>query len=169
MYELVKACVKINDEYTDYFNCTEGLRHGCLLSPVLFSMFVNEFTQIIEISGLLGIQFFPDFIELFLLLFADDIALIADTKSGLQRQVSILSPFCEEYKITVHVGKTKNVVFRKGARIRNTERWTYNGENVEVVSCFQYVGLLFTTKMSLDNMTEDLASKAKRVLVTLLN
>ena len=34
---------------------------------------------------------------------------------------------------------------------------------------FQYVGLLFTQKMSLYKMTEDLASKAKRVLVTLLN
>ena len=166
MYELVKARVKINDEYTDYFNCTEGLRQGCLLSTILFFMFVNEFTNIIETSGLRGIQLFPDFIEIFLLLFAEDIALIADTKTGLQRQLSILSLFCMENKITVHVGKTKIVVFSKGGRIRNTERMTYNGEYIEVVSCFQYVGLWFTTKMSLYNMTEDLASKAKRILVT---
>ena len=43
MYESVKACVRINGECTDYFECTEGLRQGCLLSPVLFSMFVNEY------------------------------------------------------------------------------------------------------------------------------
>ena len=108
-------------------------------------------------------------IELFLLLFADDIALISDTKSGLQGQLSLLSPFCKEYKIRMHIGKTKIVVFRKGGRLRNTERWTYNGQNIEVISSFQYVGLLFTQKMSLYKMTKDLANKAKRVLVTLLN
>ena len=41
-------------------------------------MFVNEFTKIIETSGLRGIQLFPELLELFLLLFADDIALISD-------------------------------------------------------------------------------------------
>ena len=116
MYESVKACVRINGECTDYFECTEGLRQGCLLSPVLFSMFVNEFTKIIETSGFRGIQLFPELIELFLLLFADDIALISDTKSGLQGQLSLLSPFCKEYKIRVHIGKTKIVVIRNGGR-----------------------------------------------------
>ena len=169
MYESVKACVRINNECTDFFECSEGLRQGCLLSPILFSMFVNEFTKIIETSGLRGIQLFPDLMELFLLLFADDIALISDTKSGLQRQLSLLSLFCKEYKITVHIGKTKVVVFRKGGQLRNTDRWTYNGEYIEVINSFQYVGLLFTQTMSLYKMTEDLASKAKRILVALLN
>ena len=126
-------------------------------------MYVNEFTKLIETSGLRGIQLIPDLMELFLLLFADDIALISDTKSGLQRQLSLLSPFCKEYKITVHIGKTKVVVFRKGGHLRNTDRWTYNGEYIEVINSFQYVGLLFTQTMSLYKMTEDLASKAKRI------
>ena len=146
MYESVKTCVRINGECTDYFECTEGLRQGCLLSPVLFSMFVNEFTKIIETCGLCDIQLFPELIELFLLLFADDIALLSDTKSGLQGQLSLLSPFCKEYIIRVHKGKTKIVVFRKGVRLCNTERWTYNGQNIEVISSFQYVGLLLTQK-----------------------
>ena len=80
---------------------------GCLLGPVLFSMFVNEFTKIIESSGLRGIQLFRDLLEIFILFFADDIALIADTKSGLQRHLSLLSPFCREYKISVHIDKKK--------------------------------------------------------------
>ena len=63
MYESVKACVGINNECTDFFECSEGLRQGCLLSPILFSMFVNEFTKIIETSGLRGIQLFPDLME----------------------------------------------------------------------------------------------------------
>ena len=79
MYEGVKTCVRVDGDYTDYFNCDEGLKRGCLLSPILFSMLVNEFTKIIETSGLRGIQLHPDLIEIFILLFADDIALIPDT------------------------------------------------------------------------------------------
>ena len=124
LYESVKACIRINGDYTDYFDCTEGLRQYGLLSPVLFSMFVNEFTKIIESSGLRGIQLFPNLLEIFLLLFADDIALIANTKSGLQSQLSLLSPFCKEHRISVYAGKTKISVFRRGGRRRSTERWT---------------------------------------------
>ena len=109
MCEPVKTCVRNNDVYTDHFECTDGLRQGCLLSPGLFSMFANELTKIIESSGLRGIQLFPDLLEIFILHFADDIALVADTTSGLQRQLSLLSPFCMEYKISVYIGRKKGL------------------------------------------------------------
>ena len=44
-----------------------------------------------------------------------------------------------------------------------------NGEYTEDINSFQYVGLLFTQTMSLYKMTEDIESKAKRILVALLN
>ena len=81
----------------------------------------------------------------------------------------MLYNFCKDKKITVHVGKTKVSVVRKGGRIIRIERWHYNGEALEVVNDFKYVRLLFTSKMSMFSMTEDLASKGKRVLVSLLN
>ena len=36
-----------------------------------------------------GVQLFPDTVEIFLLLFSDEIGLIADTVSGLQKQLNI--------------------------------------------------------------------------------
>ena len=113
MYEGVKICVRVDDDYTDYLVCQEGLKQGYLLSPILFSMFVNEFTKIIETSGLRGIQLYPDLIEIFILLFADDIALIADTVGGLQRQLCLLNSFCKDKKISVHVARQKCQYFVK--------------------------------------------------------
>ena len=98
MYEGVKICVRVDDDYNDCVDCEEGLKQRFLLSPILFSMFVNEFTKIIETSGLRGIQFYPDLIEIFNLLFADDIALIADTVGGLLRQLCLLNSFCKDKK-----------------------------------------------------------------------
>ena len=132
-------------------------------------MFVNEFTKIVETSGLHGIQLRPKLIELVILLFADGIALVVDTIGGLQSQLCLLSAFCKNKKITVHVGKTKVSVSRKGGRMKRNERWNYNGKLLEIVNEFKYVGPLFTSKMSLFSMTENLASKGKRFLVSLLH
>ena len=50
-------------------------RKGCRLSPILFSLFINEIASTIEEQGMHGIQL-PGLMEVFLLLFADDIILI---------------------------------------------------------------------------------------------
>ena len=42
MYKCVKACVRVKNECTDYFECSVGLKQGCLLSPLIFSIFINE-------------------------------------------------------------------------------------------------------------------------------
>lgn len=98
MCEGIKTCVRVDNDYTDYFNCDEGLKQGCLLSPILHSMFVNDFTKIIETSGLRGTQLHPDLIEIFIILFADNIALISDTVGGLQSQLGLLYSFCKDKK-----------------------------------------------------------------------
>ena len=33
-YEKVLSCVRVNNEFTDMFQCSQGLRQGCVLSPV---------------------------------------------------------------------------------------------------------------------------------------
>ena len=78
----VKSCVKVRDRLTESFDCHIGLRQGCVISPILFSLFINEFAELIEQSGLRGIQLLPDLVELFLLMFADDVALFPILLSG---------------------------------------------------------------------------------------
>ena len=52
---------------------------------MIFEIVINNLAILIQNSGIKGIQFFPDSVEWFLLLFADEIVLISDTISGLQR------------------------------------------------------------------------------------
>ena len=64
--------------------------------------------------------------------------------------------------LKVNIPKTK-VVFKKGPVARN-EHWTFGGQRLEVVNYFIYLGTL-----SFNRMTIDQATKAKRVLISLLN
>jgi hypothetical protein len=38
------------------------------------------------------------------------------------------------------IDKTKIVVFRNGGKIRENEKWFYNGKEIEVVDQFKYLG-----------------------------
>ena len=68
----------------------------------------------------------------------------------------------------VNVVKTKVMFYRLGGRLRANGRFFYKGTKLEIVNWFQYVGLLFTPKLSMYRMTDDLAKKAKRILESLL-
>ncbi len=58
-------------------------------------------------------------VKLFLLLYADDIIMFADSAEGLQNSLNILSDYCQKWKLTVNKEKTKIMVFRKGGRLPN--------------------------------------------------
>ena len=42
MYSTVKSCVKGCNSYSDYFECAVGLKQGEVISPVLFSLFIDD-------------------------------------------------------------------------------------------------------------------------------
>ena len=39
------------------------------------------------------------------------------------------------------------MVFRNGGIVKQTEKWLYQGTEIEIVSIIKYLGLYFTTKL----------------------
>ena len=144
LYGKVTAVVRYGSEVTDEINCPLGVRQGCLLSPLLFTLLITELAQEIAIGGRHGYQFNPGAIELFTLLFADDIALMATTPIGLQNQIDLLRRGAERLGLVVNLDKTKVMVFRKGGFLGRLERWFYGEERIEVVNKYKYLGYTLT-------------------------
>ena len=48
MYENVSNCVRVNDDVSDWFSINSGVKQGCVLSPTLFDMFINDLMQDIQ-------------------------------------------------------------------------------------------------------------------------
>ena len=97
MYASVQASVKSNA--TTYllglFHCLQGLKQGCIANLILFPLLVNELANEIFAKARHGIPLGPTDIELFLLLFADDLTLLASNVIGLQNQLNVLSVAAE--------------------------------------------------------------------------
>ena len=148
MYASLMSCVRVNNQITDYFDCPVGVRQGCVLSPTLFSMFVNQITEEMTQKGKQGFQYLPGLTELFILLFADDIALISLTPRGLQNQLNVLNDCCKRIKLNVNTQKTKVMVFRKGGYLGARDVFYFDGTKLDIVNKYCYLGYNFTTQIS---------------------
>ena len=72
-------------------------------------------------------------------------------------------------KMRVNIPETKVVVFKKGPVLARNEQWTFGGQRLEVVTYFIYLGMTLSMQLSFNRMVIDQATKAKRVLISLLN
>jgi hypothetical protein len=53
------------------------------------------------------------YIQLFLILYADDMALMAESSDGLQKTLNCFEKYYDLWKLTVNTTKTKVVIFSK--------------------------------------------------------
>ena len=66
MCRSVQASVMSKSEVSGYFECFQGLKQGCVASPVLFSLLINELANEILGKAKHGIPIGPTEIELFI-------------------------------------------------------------------------------------------------------
>ena len=66
-----------------------GVCQGCVLSPTLFFFSINQQANHVTENGRHGIQLVPGVMELFILSFADDVALLSTTYTDLQKPIKL--------------------------------------------------------------------------------
>ena len=164
MYESLEACVRVGDQLSEYFPCMQGVRQGCNLSPTLFTIFINNLATYIIENGKHGFTKLHGMMELFILLFADDLTLMSTTPVGLQNQLSYLEDACDSVNLQVNIEKTKILVFRNGGPLSTGEKWFYKGSSIDIVNNFNYLGYNFSTKLSVKKGTDTLVKKGKKAV-----
>ena len=59
------------------------------------------------------------YVKLFILFYADDTVIISESADGLQHALNEFYTYCNQWKLTVNVDKTKVMVFSKGPTPKN--------------------------------------------------
>ena len=70
-------------------------------------------------------------------------AVIGKSPQELQQHLNFLHKYCDKWGLKVNTPKTKIFVFRKRGRLTEAEKWSYAGQNIEVVDNFNYLGVVF--------------------------
>ena len=122
IYANVKSCMKkVNGELSDKFQCELGLRQCCVLSPLLFSLFINDLDDEIRSTNTKGCKLFDTYIHT--LSYANDLVLFAESKDELQLKIDKLGEFCSKWELVVGLPRTKVMIFGGGynaAKLKET-------------------------------------------------
>ncbi len=139
IYGQTFAKVWTREGYSEEFGTACGVRQGCLLSPLLFALFINDMAEEIDIGG-----FCLNGVWIRMLMYADDIVFFSDKPDTLQIMIDKLAVYCNRWGLTVNLNKSKIVVFRKKGMLARSLKWHYGNDKIEVVKEYKYLGVLFT-------------------------
>ena len=108
----VKSCVDVSGERSEWVASQVGVRQGCVISPTLFSVFINAMAmEIREMTA--GIKWGAKTFNV--LLFADDVVLIAEKEEDMTRMLARAHYFSERHRFRFNVAKCKIMTNIKGA------------------------------------------------------
>lgn len=131
------ARLRLNGELSDAFGIELGVKEGCVLSPELFKVFINDLITAVN-SAAAGVDL--SFAMISCLLFADDLVMMSESLEGLKKQATALESWCTQNELMANVSKTKVMIMNTKDRFSDL---TINGEVVEVVHEYRYLGLTF--------------------------
>ncbi len=103
-----------------------------------------------------------------LLLYADDLCLIADNERDLQGMLNELSDCCGKWRMKVNVDKTKVVHFRPLSILRMDTRFTCGNSEIHIVDRYKYLGLILTEHLDYHINVTMVAQAASRALELLI-
>ena len=85
-----------------------GLKQGSVLSPFIFNLYISNLANEIEKSN---IGMYINDIYIGILLYADDLVLIADSIEELQKMANIIESWCNKNRLIINIKKTKTIYF----------------------------------------------------------
>ena len=166
MYWSAPLQPKVGADLGASFDSTRGVKQGDPLSPLLFGLFIDRIEKwLAEKVPATGVP--VGGILCRVLLYADDLALLANTAEALQAQLDALHAFCIEYDMEVNTRKTEVVVFGK-SRLRERPNLQYAGVVLSVTEEFKYLGMVFHCTKGVRVAVQHLAEAGTRAMWGLL-
>ena len=156
-----KSAINVNGFITPFFSTDCGVKQGDSISPTLFGIYMNDLVKDLKDSNS-GVKI--DGIHVPCLLYADDIALIAESEKDLQKMIHVLHNWCRKWRMRVNTNKSKVIHYRIKSQDRTKEQFIFGSNKLEVVGRYKYLGLVLDEFLNYDTTAAILAESGGRAL-----
>ena len=136
LYAQCESCVCILNIKSDLFQVSVGFRQGCALSPLLFVILMDRVSM--RSRSQEGVVWGS--LRVSLLLFADDVVLLAPSHECLQHALKQFAAECDAVSMRISTSKSESMVLSQ-KRIECPLQ--VEEENLPQVKEFKYLGVFF--------------------------
>lgn len=146
--------VVVNGFESNIFFAKSGVPQGSHLGPLLFLIFINDITKVIQYSSVS--------------MFADDLKIYRNIQNDsdvklLQSDVDRIDKWCTDNGMKLNIKKCQTITFsRKQRNIDNT--YTINGNNLHSVLEIRDLGVTLDSKLKYDKHIDIITKKASQML-----
>ena len=140
MYFNDETRIKVGDYLSDVIHPNQGVRQGCILSPLLFNIYLADLPARLE-AGKTGPKINDKTFNS--IIWADDLLLLSETEVGLNNMLNALNQYATEKNLHININKTKVMIFNKtGRHIR--KNFCLGRSKIETCSEYKYLGFKIT-------------------------
>ena len=167
LYTNDNCCVKVGSNVTNIFQVNQGVKQGCVLSPLLFNIFLSDIIPCFKTEECQPLKI--DKSETIgSLIWADDIIIFSESEEGLQNMLKNLSIYMKGNRMKINLKKTKCMIFNKMGRF--FRRSFKVGEDVlYTTNNYKYLGFVVTPSGEINTGLQDLKDRALRAYYSLKN
>ena len=163
IYTTDKAGIKQNNFKSSLFDLNIGVRQGCIMSPILFNIFLCDLAKSLhEMGG--GLSLDKDPINS--IFWADDLVMFANSEKKLQEMLNLLDAYCKENELLINTKKTKCMIFNKSGRILSRD-FFLNNTKLEIVRSYKYLGFILTPSGEIKTGLKDLRDRGFKAFMKL--
>ena len=158
MYTNGQLQVKWNSKVSDPFPCTNGVKQGGVLSPILFSIYIDDLLKQLRLNNI-GCHVNNVFCGAFS--YADDFVLLAPTSNSLKSMLHLCESYSRRFDIEFNPSKSKLITFSKNKTCIDLTIYL-NGTVIPTVERIKYLGHILykdITHCGFDNIISDFNMK----------
>lgn len=149
-------CVRVNATLSSRQSTSTGSPQGCVLSALLYILYTNDCRSNHD--------------SRFIVKYADDsviVSLLDNNEDGHGPVLNDFLSWCSDAFLDLNISKTKEVCIDFRRATSPTLTSTIQGQSVEIVSSYKYLGTIIDDKLKFDENTDMLCKKGQQRLYCL--
>ena len=159
MYSKTTCFVKIGTKRTKNFDYNRGVRQGCILSPILFNLYLNDLPNLLDTTSFTDPIRISNGLKISSLFYADDLVLLSHSRQGLQNSLNALSNFCNKWHMSINEKKSKIMIFTN-KKLSKPPTFNINSKPLNQVDDYTYLGVKITASGNFSPHLKQIKDKA---------